>query len=229
MTEKKSFQMYRSNRAAMDSLSDEDRGKLLRAIFAYEDGEEVELSGMLQTIFLLMTERLDSDRERYAETCARNRANGMKGGRPSKSGESPETDGSAPENGETEENPREPGGISVKPKKPDTDTDMDMDTDTDMETDCVYKRGGAPPTHTASSKPRFQKPSLDDVKAYCAERGCGVDAQRFVDFYESKGWMVGKSPMRDWRASVRLWEQDARGEPGKNNDEVIEYKYSVVL
>ena len=141
----------------------------------------------------------------------------------------PGPDGSAPENGETEENPREPGGFSGKPRKPDTDMDMDTDMDTDMETDCVYKRGGTPPTQTASSKPRFQKPSLDDVQAYCTERGCGVDAQRFVDFYESKGWMVGKSPMKDWRASVRLWEQDARGEPGKNNDEVIEYKYSVVL
>ncbi len=229
MTEKKSFQMYRSSRAAMDSLSDEDRGRLLRAIFAYEDGEEVELSGMLQTIFLLMTERLDSDRERYSETCARNRTNGMKGGRPSKSGESPKPEGRKPESGETEENPREPGGISGKPRKPDTDMDMDMDMDTDMDMDYVYKRGGPPHTHTASSKPRFQKPSLDDVKAYCAQRGCGVDAQRFVDFYESKGWMVGKSPMKDWRASVRLWEQDARGEPDKDNGKVIEYKYSVVL
>ena len=42
---------------------------------------------------------------------------------------------------------------------------------------------------------------------YCEERGNGIDAQSFVDFYESKGWVVGKSPMKDWKAAVRTWEQ----------------------
>ena len=50
--------------------------------------------------------------------------------------------------------------------------------------------------------------------AYCAQRGNSVDARRFIDFYESKGWMVGSSPMRDWRAAVRGWERDERASPG---------------
>ena len=55
---------------------------------------------------------------------------------------------------------------------------------------------------------RFVKPTVEEVAAYCTERKNGVDAERFVDFYESKGWVIGKnSPMRDWRAAVRNWEK----------------------
>ena len=54
---------------------------------------------------------------------------------------------------------------------------------------------------------RFQKPSLEDVRAYCIGRSNKVDPDQFYDFYESKGWVVGKSPMKDWRAAVRTWEK----------------------
>lgn len=57
---------------------------------------------------------------------------------------------------------------------------------------------------------RFIPPSADEVRAYCKERGNSVDAERFVDFYNAKGWMVGKNKMKDWKAAVRTWErQDA--------------------
>lgn len=59
---------------------------------------------------------------------------------------------------------------------------------------------------------RFARPSVEEVRAYCAERGNAVNAEAFVDFYESKGWKVGNSPMKDWRAAVRTWEKrDGRG------------------
>lgn len=54
---------------------------------------------------------------------------------------------------------------------------------------------------------RFVRPTKEQVEAYCNERGNGVDAGNFVDFYESKGWKVGSSPMKDWKAAVRTWEQ----------------------
>lgn len=54
---------------------------------------------------------------------------------------------------------------------------------------------------------RFIKPTLEEVKDYCKERNNNVDAQRFIDFYESKGWMIGKNKMKDWKASVRTWEK----------------------
>lgn len=54
---------------------------------------------------------------------------------------------------------------------------------------------------------RFSPPTVEEVSAYCKDRKNRVDAQRFVDFYASKGWKVGQNPMKDWRAAVRTWEQ----------------------
>lgn len=54
---------------------------------------------------------------------------------------------------------------------------------------------------------RFVPPSLEEVEAYCKSRNNKVDAGQFIDFYESKGWMVGKNKMKDWKASVRTWEK----------------------
>lgn len=61
---------------------------------------------------------------------------------------------------------------------------------------------------------RFTPPTVEEVRAYCQERGNNVDPQRFVDFYAAKGWMVGKNPMKDWKAAVRTWER--RDDDGHN-------------
>ena len=61
----------------------------------------------------------------------------------------------------------------------------------------------APPTRPK----RFAPPTVDQVRAYCEERGNNVNPQRFVDYYSSNGWMVGKTKMKDWKAAVRTWEQ----------------------
>lgn len=54
---------------------------------------------------------------------------------------------------------------------------------------------------------RFVPPTVEEVAAYCAERKNNIDAVRFVDYYTSNGWMVGKSKMKDWKATVRNWER----------------------
>jgi hypothetical protein len=51
----------------------------------------------------------------------------------------------------------------------------------------------------------FRPPSADEVKAYCIEIGDVIDAPAFCDYYESKGWVVGKSPMKDWKSAARRW------------------------
>ena len=56
------------------------------------------------------------------------------------------------------------------------------------------------------------KPTLEEVQAYCLERNNEVDSQRFIDYYESVGWRVGKNPMKDWKASVRTWERNSGNE-----------------
>ena len=48
---------------------------------------------------------------------------------------------------------------------------------------------------------------MEDVAAYCLERQNGIDPEEFVSFYASKGWKVGTSPMKDWRAAVVTWEK----------------------
>lgn len=55
---------------------------------------------------------------------------------------------------------------------------------------------------------RFVKPKAEEIEAYCKERNNSVDAQQFFDYYESKGWKVGKSPMKDWKSAVRTWERN---------------------
>ena len=50
-------------------------------------------------------------------------------------------------------------------------------------------------------------PTIEMIKSYCKERSNNVDANRFFDFYESKGWIVGKTKMRDWQSAVRTWEE----------------------
>lgn len=59
---------------------------------------------------------------------------------------------------------------------------------------------------------RFVKPTIQEVKAYCIERKNDVDPERFIDFYESKGWMVGKNKMKDWKAAVRNWERKTKAD-----------------
>ena len=52
---------------------------------------------------------------------------------------------------------------------------------------------------------RFTAPTIEDVEQYAKEKGLNMNAERFVDYYASKGWRVGSSPMKDWRAAARNW------------------------
>jgi len=67
----------------------------------------------------------------------------------------------------------------------------------------------------ASKRKRFIKPSVEEIKKYCDEQKNDVDAEQFFNFYESKGWMVGRTKMKDWQASVRTWE--IRNKKSQNN------------
>lgn len=52
----------------------------------------------------------------------------------------------------------------------------------------------------------FKKPTLEEVKKYCNERNNDINPEHFIDFYESKNWMIGKNKMKDWKAAIRTWE-----------------------
>lgn len=85
--------------------------------------------------------------------------------------------------------------------------DIDKDKDKDKEREEKRESGETPETPRAQKSSRFKPPTVEEVRAYCEERGNGVDAQRFVDYYEAAGWKRGKTPIKDWRACVRTWER----------------------
>lgn len=74
----------------------------------------------------------------------------------------------------------------------------------DSEPDRTLKHKG-----TRKKREPFRIPTVEEVNAYCDKRGNSVDPERFIAFYESKGWVVGKSPMKDWKAAIRSnWERE---------------------
>ena len=85
----------------------------------------------------------------------------------------------------------------------------------------LYKKGSG-----------FKKPSLEEIRSYCISRGNKVDPEQFYDFYESNGWMVGKSHMKNWMAAVRTWEKrsqgNPQGRPGRSSKSVLEHNLGVM-
>ena len=81
----------------------------------------------------------------------------------------------------------------------------------------------------------FVKPSVSEVAEYCRERNNGIDPEEFVAFYESKGWMVGRSPMKDWKSAIITWEKAKKKEtrqrkisPITRSESVFEHNLKVM-
>lgn len=69
----------------------------------------------------------------------------------------------------------------------------------------------------------FIKPTIEEIQNYCNERNNDIDADSFYDFYESKGWMIGKNKMKDWKSAIRTWEK--HNKPKVKNDKGWEDDY----
>lgn len=74
------------------------------------------------------------------------------------------------------------------------------------------------PSLTIINTKRFVAPSIDDVQTYCSERKNGIDAEQFMNYYESKGWLIGKNKMKDWKAAIRTWESRQKKTEQKTED-----------
>lgn len=122
----------------------------------------------------------------------------------------------------------------TKKTESDKSLDIDIDIDIDKEKD-IYMCADKPQTqkHTIDSTPQmeikaakklieaekrksFIPPTVGEIIDYCNERKNKVDAQRFLDFYESKGWMIGKNKMKDWKAAIRTWERNSNQNTSSN-------------
>ena len=164
---------------AIAPLGDAERGRLFTSLLEYaRTGAVPQLNGNERFIFPMMRAQVARDIAQM-EATSENRGKRKK----------------ANEDLSNLSDKSNLSGKRTQEKDKDEDEDEDKDKDEDKE--------GSPPTPS-----QFIPPNVIEVRAYCNERKNHVDPQRFVDFYTSKGWMVGKTKMKDWRAAVRTWEKD---------------------
>ena len=180
-----SMVFYRSFAEGIEDLSEEDQLKAFWNLIKYGlDGIEPDDKGPARAVFKMAKPQIDANNSRYQ--------NGTKGGR---RGTKPEPNKNQTE---TKLEPR----VNQNETKPEPNENVYVN-DNDKKENTL--KG-------IKEKRCFSPPTLDDVNLYCQERGYDIDSGRFVDFYESKGWYVGKNKMKDWRAAVRNWARGKRQE-----------------
>lgn len=185
--------LYLSYLQGLSPFTDEEIGRIVRAMMSYAStGELPRFDGNERFIWPSLQTQIDRDVEAYLLKCARNKANGAKGGRPPKNQTViPETE-----------------RLFEKPKKA-------KEKEKEKEKESI--EADKPPT-----RQRFSPPTVEDVRAYCEEKGFRLDPDRFVDYYEANGWMAGKNPMRSWQAAVRNWSRrDEATKSGKRSADGI--------
>lgn len=166
----KTFSVFTENSEMVELLSDEDAGKLLKAMFRHAKGADPgEMPMATQILYMVMAGQADRMEEAYQE------AQRMRSERAKKA------------------------ASARYSLQEDAQACSRMPTNTNTNTNTK--------TNTKTKTIRFVRPTLEEVTAYCEERKNNVDATKFIDFYESKGWKVGDQPMKDWKACVRTWER----------------------
>ena len=177
-------------------------------------------NAVAKALFIAIKPVIDNAHNRY-DACVEN---GRKGGAPKGSRNNPSGKAIQPNQRPNQYPNQEPNQYpNQEPNQyPNQEPNLYKDKDVDKDKDIESKGGaggsgksnvGNTPKGTSADKPRkvaakraaFVAPSLQEVKNYISEKGYTVDAQRFIDFYEAKGWMIGKNKMKDWRAAVRTW------------------------
>ena len=190
---KSSFVLYTEYLRHIQKMSMDQRGELFTAILRYAAGESVpELDAAADMAFSFIRERMDRDNAAYMEKVEKRREAGKLGGRPK-----------ANAYDENQTKAKKANGFSEKQNNPDTVPVTD--------TVSVFEK------ESKEKSLRFSPPTRQDVADYCKEKGfVGFDVERFLDYYTSNGWMVGKSKMKDWKAAVRNWAR-AGTAPRPNN------------
>lgn len=195
----------------MAELSDEEFGRLCRALLAYSiSGEAEALEGTERVVWPRVKMQEDRFQSSYKDT-SRKRSDAGKAGADKRW--APDTAAAADDGKPKQDMANDSKAAPDDGKNGYTETETKTKTNTETNTE----------TNTPSSdgvdKPRarrFTPPTVEQVADYVRERGSPVDPQGFVDFYASKGWMVGKTPMKDWKAACRNaenWDRWNKKEP----------------
>lgn len=206
VTLRDSVVFYRSFYEAIKDLPAEQFKASVKSIMDYGLDDKIpETNGIEKTVYIMAKPQIDANNTRYK--------NGTKGGRP--------VTKLKPSNNQkitelkSNNNQTKPNSHFEEPKDNVKEKDKDNVKEKDNKT--------------------FIPPSVGDVSEYCLSMGYHVSAESFVDFYTSKGWMVGKNKMKDWKAAVRNWNRSQRQEstakaeknrfnnfPQRDNTEVYE-------
>ena len=206
--ERKQFTWYRSYYDALKELPAEEFRDIVLAVCAYAlDGEEPELSGVARAIFTLIRPTLEVGRSK-AENRSRAEQTSISA---EQTGNSPEQTKNKPEQTQNKrkQTGNNPEQTRNKPEQTRKEKEKEKEREKESENDS-YRSPPPPP-----GPERFVPPPLAEVQSYVAQRQSPVDPQGFIDFYASKGWMVGKTPMKDWKAACRnaeTWERWSRTE-----------------
>ena len=205
--EKKSFVLYHDIRTPLELLTDEQRGKLFIALLDYsEHGELPDFDGALLMAFAFIRTSLDRDAEAWAEKRAKRAEAGRNGGL-AKAANASIASGAKQSVANLAVN------VPVNVPAP-------VPVPVNLSTTTGGGRGTADKPPRAA---RFTPPTVDEVRDYCQEHGNSVDPERFVDFYASKGWLVGKTKMKDWRAAVRSWERSDSQQKAQDKNRIRSY------
>lgn len=200
MDERTQFTFYASFFDAVSRIKKKaDRADAYDAICAYalreEDPDFSKMSDAAQIAFLLIKPNLDSSR--------RKAKSGKNGGSAkqiaSKAEANSKQSGSKAEANDKQEQPA---------------SEIEKEKEREKENECY------PPNPLAGGsekKKRFTPPTVEQVAEYCQGKEYHIDPEAFVAFYASKGWMVGKSPMKDWKSAVVTWTKSERQRIGNAN------------
>jgi hypothetical protein len=194
---KTSFLIHYDLESKINLLSDGVAGMLLKAAFGYAINGTIPDTDDLgfKLVFSDIQKDIDEDEANYNEKCLKNKEAIQK---------------RWDEYKRIQTNTNEYECKKTDTKHTDSDNDSDNDNDSEYKKEIISK--------DIKEKQVFQTPTMDEISSYIKEKGYQVDAQRFFDFYESKGWYIGKNKMKDWRAAVRTWARSDRQQQPKSDE-----------
>lgn len=211
MQEKNSFILYTDQKEVVDKLTDEQAGKLMKALYQYsENGTMPELDTLLEIAIIPIKQSIDKNNEKWEEERQKRSEAGRLGGL--KKAKNQQASSDAKQSQAMLSNAKECQAELSNAKECLANQAVYVNVSDNVIKEKIDKK--------ESPKKTFVKPTADEVRTYCRERRNNVNAENFINFYESKGWKVGNTPMKDWKACVRTWEQ--RDKSNKTGWELIE-------
>lgn len=182
------LQIFADKEVLLDPFSDEERGRLLTAMLRYAlHDEEIVLEGNERYIWPVFKQMIDQSKDALSKK--------------QKAGAARQEQSTAQQQAAEGEHPSAPASTAQQQA-----AESPIIQESRIKNQESRYKNKEHKRESGAALQRFIPPTAEQVQEYCRENGItGVEAQRFVDFYASKGWTVGNAPMKDWRAAVRNW------------------------